>query len=48
MENGNGSDLSEEELKALDAAAYGVRLAAGIVDTPCNEMNVDSFLKVTI
>ncbi|KAM9859185.1 putative aminopeptidase NPEPL1 [Aulostomus maculatus] len=32
------------ELECLTNAAEGVRLAARIVDTPCNEMNTDHFL----
>ena len=28
-------------------AAQGVRMAARIVDTPCNEMNTDHFLDVS-
>lgn len=44
--NGDSCDLTTEELKAVDAAAQGIRLAARIVDTPCNEMNVDHFLRV--
>ncbi|XP_044264369.1 probable aminopeptidase NPEPL1 [Tribolium madens] len=41
----DGSELTAEELKILDDAATGIRLAARIVDTPCNEMNVDHFLQ---
>lgn len=33
-------------LQCLASATEGVRLAARIVDTPCNEMNTDSFLEV--
>lgn len=44
--NGDCSPLIEEELQALENACYGIRLAARIVDTPCNEMNVDLFLNV--
>jgi probable aminopeptidase NPEPL1 len=40
------TELTPEELKVLDDAAIGIRLAARIVDTPCNEMNVDNFLQV--
>lgn len=39
-------EVTEEELKALEYAAAGIRLTARIVDTPCNEMNVDYFLQV--
>lgn len=47
LENNGGTsaELSLDELKALEEAALGIRLAARIVDTPCNEMNVDHFLK---
>ncbi|EDV93262.1 probable aminopeptidase NPEPL1 [Drosophila grimshawi] len=37
--------LSRDELKCLHETARGIRLAARIVDTPCNEMNVDHFVK---
>ncbi|XP_061544863.1 LOW QUALITY PROTEIN: probable aminopeptidase NPEPL1 [Phycodurus eques] len=36
--------LDVAELECLSNAADGVRLAARIVDTPCNEMNTDHFL----
>ncbi|CAG9762026.1 unnamed protein product [Ceutorhynchus assimilis] len=36
--------LTEPELQCLENAVTGIRLAARIVDTPCNEMNVDDFL----
>lgn len=32
--------------QCLTSATEGVRLAARIVDTPCNEMNTDIFLEV--
>ncbi|XP_056130010.1 probable aminopeptidase NPEPL1 [Lampris incognitus] len=38
------SPLDLTELKCLSNAADGVRVAARIVDTPCNEMNTDHFL----
>ncbi|KAM4582691.1 putative aminopeptidase NPEPL1 [Fundulus diaphanus] len=41
---GGDSSLDEAELGCLSNAADGVRLAARIVDTPCNEMNTDHFL----
>ncbi|CAL8403155.1 unnamed protein product [Arctogadus glacialis] len=42
---GQGSSSVEPaELQCLANAADGVRLAARIVDTPCNEMNTDHFL----
>ncbi|KAF5294424.1 hypothetical protein FQA39_LY13409 [Lamprigera yunnana] len=41
-------EVSEEELKALEYAAYGIRMTARIVDTPCNEMNVSYFIQEVI
>lgn len=37
--------LSQDDLRCLESAASGIRLAAKIVDMPCNVMNVDKFLK---
>lgn len=37
--------LSSSDLDLLRNSAYGIRLTAEIVDKPCNEMNVDHFLK---
>jgi len=46
----NGTDkieeLTEEEISCLETSAKGIRLAARIVDTPCNEMNVTNFIEV--
>lgn len=42
------SPLSEKDIATLDVVCQGIRLAARIVDTPCNEMDVDQFLKVNI
>lgn len=39
--------LTNEEIICMEEAARGIRLAARIVDTPCNEMNVDHFVKET-
>lgn len=33
--------------QCLESATEGVRLAARIVDTPCNEMNTDHFVEVS-
>ncbi|KAJ6665679.1 hypothetical protein lerEdw1_002049 [Lerista edwardsae] len=41
----NNGPVEVETLKCLESATEGVRLAARIVDTPCNEMNTDSFLE---
>lgn len=40
------NELTLLEIAALEDAAAGIRMAARIVDTPCNEMNVDHFLEV--
>lgn len=39
------TEITQGDIAALDAAAVGIRTAARIVDAPCNEMNVDGFLK---
>lgn len=39
------TELTAQEVTVLEDAAYGVRMAARIVDTPCSEMNVDHFLE---
>lgn len=36
--------LTDDEIIRLTDAAYGIRLAAKIVDMPCNEMNVAHFI----
>ncbi|XP_075880583.1 putative aminopeptidase NPEPL1 [Nelusetta ayraudi] len=41
----DSSPLGAVEIECLSNAADGVRLAARIVDTPCNEMNTDHFLQ---
>ncbi|ETE71194.1 putative aminopeptidase NPEPL1, partial [Ophiophagus hannah] len=41
----NNGPVEVEMLKCLESATEGVRLAARIVDTPCNEMNTDKFLE---
>lgn len=44
MEGSDSSTVSDNDLAAMDAAATGIRLAARIVDTPCNEMHTDAFI----
>lgn len=39
-----GNSLSESDVACLTNAANGIRLAARIVDAPCNEMNVSHFV----
>lgn len=33
--------------ETLNCVSFGIQLAARIVDTPCNEMNVDDFIEVS-
>jgi probable aminopeptidase NPEPL1 len=42
----NCSPPTDAEISCLAAAADGIRLSAQIVDTPCNEMHTDAFVKV--
>ena len=42
-----GEALSAEDISCLDALAYGVRLAAKIIDIPCADMHTDAFLDVS-
>lgn len=43
----DGSEpLNAEDIGCLDALAYGIRLAAKIVDIPCADMHTDAFLEV--
>lgn len=39
-----GDSLSEADIECLSATCDGIRLAARIVDMPCNEMNVSHFI----
>ncbi|XP_068118258.1 probable aminopeptidase NPEPL1 [Hyperolius riggenbachi] len=41
----NNGPVETPTLKCLESATEGVRLAARIVDTPCNEMNTDHFVE---
>ncbi|XP_063815462.1 probable aminopeptidase NPEPL1 isoform X2 [Pseudophryne corroboree] len=42
---GQNNGPMEVTLKCLETVTEGVRLAARIVDTPCNEMNTDHFIE---
>lgn len=39
-----GNVLSDNDIEVLSNTSNGIQLAARIVDTPCNEMNVEHFL----
>ncbi|EDO41614.1 predicted protein [Nematostella vectensis] len=41
----DATPLTEDDVSCLTAAAESVRLAAKIVDIPCNDMNTDHFLE---
>lgn len=41
----DGGQLTEQDVRAIEYAARGIRLTAKIVDAPCNEMNVSGFLQ---
>lgn len=41
------NSLSPEELATIQHTAEYTRLAAKIADTPCNIMNVDTFIEVS-
>ncbi|KAM9296879.1 putative aminopeptidase NPEPL1 [Gastrophryne carolinensis] len=41
----NNGPMETSTLKCLESATEGVRLAARIVDTPCNEMHTDQFVE---
>nr|XP_033819314.1 probable aminopeptidase NPEPL1 [Geotrypetes seraphini] len=41
----NNGPIDVSMLKCLESASDGVRLAARIVDTPCNEMNTSTFIE---
>lgn len=38
--------LSESDITCVSDAAYGVRMAARLTDTPCAEMHTDAFIEV--
>lgn len=41
------SKVDKEEIETLERIANAIKKTARIVDTPCNEMNVDHFLEVS-
>ncbi|XP_063704463.1 probable aminopeptidase NPEPL1 [Culicoides brevitarsis] len=43
--SGPNMGLTADEVSCLENAAHGIRLAAKIVDAPCNEMNVSGFIE---
>jgi probable aminopeptidase NPEPL1 len=42
---GSASPVTREDIDCLENTSRGIRLAARIVDTPCNEMNVSHFVE---
>lgn len=45
VDSAGGRPLGEPELRCLAAAAEGIQLTAKIVDTPCQDMNTEAFIK---
>ena len=39
-------ELNDDDLGCISSLADSVRFTAKIVDVPCNEMNVDTFIQV--
>jgi len=46
--NGGDNTVDKEELATLERIANAIKKTARIVDTPCNEMNVNHFLDVSL
>jgi probable aminopeptidase NPEPL1 len=42
----DGQHMTEDDIKCLTTTAESIRLAAKIVDMPCNEMHTDKFIEV--
>lgn len=44
----NSRSVTDSEMEALTNAAAGIRLTQSIIDQPCNQMNTDAFVEVSI
>lgn len=42
--NGDENKVDKEEIATLERIANAIKMTARIVDTPCNDMNVNHFL----
>ncbi|XP_029849083.2 probable aminopeptidase NPEPL1 isoform X2 [Ixodes scapularis] len=45
VDSGGGRPLGDSDLRCLSATAEGIQLTAKIVDTPCQDMNTEAFIK---
>ena len=46
VKNDGMEGLSDADVKTLHDAAYSIQLTSRIVDTPCNMMHTEIFIKV--
>lgn len=46
-DNNGDNKVDKDELETLERIANAIKRTARIVDTPCNEMNVEHFLDVS-
>jgi len=46
-DNNGDNKVDKEEIVTLERIANAIKMTARIVDTPCNEMNVNNFLEVS-
>lgn len=44
---GDNNKVDKDEIETLERIANAIKRTARIVDTPCNEMNVEHFLDVS-
>lgn len=45
--NGDNIMVNQDEIATLERIANAIKMTARIVDTPCNEMNVNHFLNAS-
>lgn len=46
-DNNGDNKVDKEEIATLERIANAIKMTARIVDTPCNDMNVNHFLDVS-
>jgi len=47
FDNNSDNKVDKEELATLERIANAIKMTARIVDTPCNDMNVNNFLEAS-
>jgi len=47
FDNNSDNKVNKEELATLERIANAIKMTARIVDTPCNDMNVNHFLEAS-